>query len=129
MAHHCVIPADYVAARPTSRCPPQSDAATVQRPRSEVRQAVRPVSNSAGLRQQYHFPLAKLEEVAEADSAPRAATEERKEYNRSGPTEWLAAVWAPPEAGMVWVERLTRTFGAGAAIGRTSDPMNRELFE
>jgi hypothetical protein len=46
---------------------------------SEVRKAVRHVSNVAGLRQQYYFPAAKLEQLAEVDSAPPPATEERKD--------------------------------------------------
>ena len=45
----------------------------------EVRKAVRHVSNVAGLRQQYYFPFSKLEQVAEADSASRAATDEQRE--------------------------------------------------
>jgi MFS family permease len=44
----------------------------------EVRKAVRHVSNVAGLRQQYLFPFARLEQISEADRETRATIEEDK---------------------------------------------------
>ena len=51
---------------------------------SEVRKAVRHVSNVAGLRQQYYFPFARLEEVVTQESS---AGQNRREADDSGQRE------------------------------------------